>query len=72
MTTNNITGDVIKTKPANDAFLEGWERIFGKVTDNKTPEDMVNDEFKVMCKESDEWTSEHMTNCPHFLKDQAC
>lgn len=27
---NDITGDSIKTKPGNDKYAEGWERIFGK------------------------------------------
>lgn len=28
-TSNNITGDKLISKPANDKYLEGWERIFG-------------------------------------------
>lgn len=27
---NDITGDFIKTKAGNDAYAEGWDRIFGK------------------------------------------
>ena len=27
---NEITGDFIKTKGSNDAFRDGWDRIFGK------------------------------------------
>ena len=27
---NDITGDVIATKGANDAYRDGWDRIFGK------------------------------------------
>lgn len=27
--TNPITGDLIKTKGSNDAYRDGWERIFG-------------------------------------------
>jgi hypothetical protein len=32
---NDITRDKIKTKPQNDKYATGWERIFGnKETDN--------------------------------------
>lgn len=31
-TRNDITGDELKTGSANDAYREGWERIFGKKT----------------------------------------
>jgi len=27
---NDITGDLLRSKPANDMFDEGWDRIFGK------------------------------------------
>jgi hypothetical protein len=27
---NDITGDAIQTKSPNDAYREGWDRIFGK------------------------------------------
>lgn len=27
---NNITGDQIATKRSNDAYRDGWDRIFGK------------------------------------------
>lgn len=27
---NDITGDIIKTKPLSSAYAEGWDRIFGK------------------------------------------
>lgn len=27
---NDITGDNIQTKGSNDAYREGWDRIFGK------------------------------------------
>lgn len=29
-TRNDITGDELKSGSANDAYREGWERIFGK------------------------------------------
>lgn len=32
-TKNDITGDAIRSKPSNNKYAEGWERIFGK---NKT------------------------------------
>ncbi len=30
MSKNDITGDEIKSKPSNDLYSQGWERIFGK------------------------------------------
>jgi hypothetical protein len=27
---NDVTGDLLRSKPANDMFEEGWDRIFGK------------------------------------------
>lgn len=30
MSHNDITGDKIASKPAGDAFREGWDRLFGK------------------------------------------
>lgn len=34
-TTNDITGDKIKSRPNNDKFQENFERIFGKSGDKK-------------------------------------
>ena len=31
---NDITHDKIKTKPQNDKYATGWERIFGKKEDD--------------------------------------
>ena len=37
---NDITHDKIKTKPQNDKYATGWERIFGdKETDNDNDND---------------------------------
>jgi hypothetical protein len=37
---NEITHDKIKTKPQNDKYATGWERIFGnKETDNDNDND---------------------------------
>ncbi len=33
--TNPITGDLIKTKGSNDAYRDGWERIFGNKKEEK-------------------------------------
>ena len=33
--TNDITGDILATKPTTDAYKSGWDRIFGK---KKCPE----------------------------------
>jgi len=30
MTTNNITGDKLKTKPPTDNYDSGWDKIWGK------------------------------------------
>ena len=38
---NDITHDKIKTKPQNDKYASGWERIFG---DKETDNDNDNDE----------------------------
>jgi hypothetical protein len=35
---NNITGDSLITKSTNDAYRDGWERIFGKKkSENQNP-----------------------------------
>ncbi len=40
-TTNDITGDKLKSKPSNDGYRNNYESIFGakdmKVTSNKRP-----------------------------------
>ena len=28
-TKNDVTGDTISSKPTNDAFRKGWDRVFG-------------------------------------------
>jgi len=53
--TNDITGDKLISKPANDAFRDGWDRIFG--VHNK-PESINNEQ-------------DELVNIPHFLKPQA-
>lgn len=32
---NDITGDLIKSKNSNQAYEDGWDRIFGKKDINK-------------------------------------
>ena len=34
---NDVTGDLLRSKPANDMFEQGWDRIFGK---KKKPQDV--------------------------------
>jgi len=42
---NDITHDKIKTKPQNDKYATGWERIFGdKETDNDNDNDNDNED----------------------------
>ena len=36
---NDITHDKIKTKPQNDKYATGWERIFGKKEDDNNNND---------------------------------
>ena len=36
---NDITHDKIKTKPQNDKYATGWERIFGKKEDDNDNND---------------------------------
>lgn len=35
---NDITGDAIQTKGSNDAYRDGWDRIFGKKAEPKAEE----------------------------------
>lgn len=34
---NDITGDSLTSKPSNDAFRDGWDRIFGKKKAEEKP-----------------------------------
>ena len=50
-TTNDITGDLIKSRASNEAFSAGYDRIFGKKTkpeqsENEVKPSEVNDEQK--------------------------
>lgn len=43
--TNDVTGALIKTKADNqDAFAEGWERIFGKKKKEEISDEQQRDE----------------------------
>ena len=43
--TNDVTGALIKTKADNqDAFAEGWERIFGNKKKEETSDEQQRDE----------------------------
>ena len=33
--TNDTTGDSIQTKPSNDGYRSGWDRVFGKPSESK-------------------------------------
>lgn len=35
--TNPVTGDLIKTKGSNNAYRDGWDRIFGKKKEEEKP-----------------------------------
>jgi hypothetical protein len=45
---NDITGDLLRSKPANDMFDEGWDRIFGK---KELPIDKEWDQMKPVGQE---------------------
>jgi len=40
---NDITRDKIKTKPQNDKYASGWERIFGKKKTQEQEQDEQRD-----------------------------
>ena len=33
--TNDTTGDSIQTKPSNDGYRSGWDRVFSKPSESK-------------------------------------
>ena len=33
--TNDTTGDMIQTKPSNDGYRSGWDRVFGESSESK-------------------------------------
>lgn len=35
MSKNDITGDMIRTKPATKEYQDNWDRIFGNAKDSK-------------------------------------
>ena len=43
MSTNDITGDALRSKPTTEAYAQGWDRIFAK---------------KPACEVPVEWTPE--------------
>ena len=36
MAKNDITGDEIRSKPVTKAYIDGWNRIFGKKKNKKS------------------------------------
>jgi hypothetical protein len=40
-TTNDITGDLIKSKQASEDYRDGWDRIFGNKRLPDTPADSI-------------------------------
>lgn len=40
-TRNDITGDLIKTKQASDAYSQGWDLIFGKKKKQEALDELV-------------------------------
>lgn len=64
-TKNDITGDKLATKPANDAYRDNWERIFGTKFTNKEWDgieqklaESLKEEFAPDCKLGDEEETE--------------
>jgi hypothetical protein len=45
-TTNDITGDLIKSRPSNEAYSIGYDRIFGKKKEEQSKQ--TEDEEKVI------------------------
>lgn len=41
--TNDVTGDALVTKKTNDAYRDGWDRIFGKKKPHETGTDVPPD-----------------------------
>ena len=69
MLKNDITGDKLISKPANDKYRENWDKIFGSTgaVYYESPFHATHDKETAdsMCAEIDK-------TIPHFLKDQAC
>lgn len=38
---NDITGDLIKSKQSNNAYSEGWDRIFGNKKQEEALDELV-------------------------------
>lgn len=39
---NDVTGDLLRSKPANDMFENGWDRIFGNKKKDTLAEYQLN------------------------------
>lgn len=49
---NEITGDKLATKPANEAYRDNWDRIFGKKTTTEvSPETLEDAVVKILDRE---------------------
>jgi len=65
---NDITGNNLISKPANDKYRENWERIF-----SNQYKEIVDPEFDAVTKDVAGPDSRFpKENIPHFLKKQAC
>jgi hypothetical protein len=47
MSKNDVTGDNIITKVPSPDYLDGWERIFGKKTDDKNSTDKATGDMEL-------------------------
>lgn len=63
--TNDITGDAIKTKPSIYNYRSGWDKVFGKPIDTKLlsciDEDVPTGEAKVKDEYEVRWASGRVT-----------
>ena len=53
---NDVTGDFIHSKPSNDMFEQGWDRIFGKKKASGDSRKNIKPEIFTIPKEKHEHT----------------
>ncbi|MCI4435260.1 MAG: hypothetical protein JHC33_00420 [Ignisphaera sp.] len=73
MSTNDITGDEIKTKPSSGAYGEGWDRIFGEPSlcpdGNCTNTSCTHHHTKVSITKSNVWFLDRPFDCKDYQYD---
>ena len=43
MTTNDVTGDKLRTRPASNKYRDGWDQIFSKKEPGETGSSLLED-----------------------------